>query len=216
MDRSEVAVVIPAFNEAATIGRVVESVSRYGQAIVVDDCSTDQTAAIAEAAGAVVVVHDANRGYDGALNSGFAEADRRGCSYVVTLDGDGQHDAAHVGEFIAHLRQGSDLLVGIRPRCARVTERLFALYTRVRFGLLDPLCGMKGYRMSVYRARGWFDSYQSIGTELALYALRRKKRFTQLPVSIAERSGSPRFAQRWQANWKILRALVLSWVRRPA
>ena len=95
---------IPAFNEAATIARIVESVAIHGQPIVVDDCSEDETASLARSAGAVVVCHETNRGYDGALNSGFAEADRRGCSYVVTFDGDGQHPATLVGEFVAHLK----------------------------------------------------------------------------------------------------------------
>jgi glycosyltransferase involved in cell wall biosynthesis len=215
LDRSEVAIVIPAFNEGATIQDIVQAASKHGQTIVVDDCSTDATVSLARAAGAVVVVHTMNRGYDSALNTGFAEASRRHCSYVVTLDADGQHDPALLEEFIAHLEQGADLVVGMRPRYARVAERLFALYTRMRFGLHDPLCGMKGYRMSMYRARGWFDSYQSIGTELALYAIRHKRPVMQVPVTIAQRNGVPRFARRWKANWRILRSLVLSWLPRP-
>lgn len=213
MERYDVAIVIPAFNEAATIGRVVESVSVYGQPIVVDDGSVDETASVARTAGAVVVSHKTNCGYDGALNSGFAEADRRGCSYVVTFDADGQHNAALIGRFIVHLKQGNDLVLGIRPRHARLAERLFALYTRMRFGIRDPLCGMKGYRTSLYRELGRFDSYQSIGTELTLYGLRRKRPFIQLPVPISERNGTPRFAHLWNANYKILRAMVLSWMR---
>ena len=213
MERSDVAIVIPAFNEAATIARVVESVSVYGQPIVVDDCSKDKTATLARAAGAVVITRDTNGGYDEALNSGFAEADRRGYSYVVTFDADGQHDAKIVGAFVARLRRGDDLVVGIRSRHARLSESLFALYTRVCFGLHDPLCGMKGYRMDLYRERGCFDSYRSIGTELTLCALRNKKVVNQLPVPIAERNGVSRFAHRWKADYKILRAMILSWVR---
>lgn len=193
------------------IKRIVESVSAYGQPIVVDDCSVDETATLAGIAGAIVVRHDTNRGYDGALSSGFAEADRRGCSYVVTFDADGQHNAVLVGDFVVQLEKGFDLVLGIRPHYARFAEYLFALYSRLRFGVRDPLCGMKGYRMSLYRARGWFDSYQSIGTELVLYGLREKRSFIQLPVPISERNGVPRFARLWKANYRILRALMISW-----
>lgn len=213
MERSEVAIIIPAWNEGATITRVVEDVSIHGQPIVIDDGSTDETAALARAAGAVVVTHRTNRGYDRALNTGFSEAARRGYSWIVTFDADGQHDAASVGEFAARLKQGNQLVLGIRPRYARLAESLFALYTRLRFGLHDPLCGMKGYQMNVYRERGWFDSYQSIGTELALYALRKKKPFVQIPIAVGQRNGVPRFAHRWRGNYRILRALVLSWIR---
>lgn len=210
MGRSEVAVVIPAFNEAATIVEVVCSVSSFGHPIVVDDHSSDRTAALAENAGAIVLRHESNRGYDQALESGFAEAQKRGFLFVITVDADGQHDPNLIQNFIAHLEIGNDLVIGIRPRKVRFSELLFAFYTRLRFGLYDPLCGMKAYRMSLYRERGWFDSYGSVGTELAIYAMRKKKPFVQIPVPISERKGIPRFAKLWAADYRILRAMVLS------
>lgn len=213
MDRSQVAIVVPALNEAATIGRIVEAASRHGQVIVVDDGSGDATASLAGAAGAIVVRRGANGGYDAALNSGFVEADRRGFACIVTLDADGQHDPTVIARVTAQLDQGADLVIGIRPRPARLAEWLFARYGQLRFGVRDPLCGVKGYRMSVYRSRGWFDSYQSIGTELALYAVRNGVRWVQIPIDIRERQGSPRFAQRWRANWRIFRAMLLSFTR---
>ena len=85
MDRSDIGLVIPAYNEAATIKEVVVAAADYGTPIVVNDCSSDDTAALAEEAGAVVVTHKTNRGYDGALNSGFIKADELGCQYIVCL-----------------------------------------------------------------------------------------------------------------------------------
>ena len=73
----------------------------------------------------------------------------------------------------------------------------------------DPLCGMKGYRASVYTQRGWFDSYGSIGTELCLYAARIGLRVEQIPVRTFDRADQPRFGRRWSANRRILRALAL-------
>ena len=70
MDRLRIALVVPALNEAATIAAVVKGALRYGTCIVVDDGSTDDTADRARQAGAVVVSHTANLGYDAALNSG--------------------------------------------------------------------------------------------------------------------------------------------------
>lgn len=64
MVRSSLAIVIPACNEATTIGETVQAVSRFGQAIVIDDCSHDKTATIADDNGAIVVSHPNNQGYD--------------------------------------------------------------------------------------------------------------------------------------------------------
>lgn len=206
---TDTAIVIPAWNEAATIGRVVESVLPYGTVVVVDDASTDQTGDLAAQAGAVVVKHAENRGYDGALNSGFAKADELGVQYIVTFDADGQHDPENLPTVIDMLRSGSDLAVGIRPARARIAEKLFALVIWARYGLRDPLCGLKGYRATLYQEAGRFDSCQSIGTQLALHAARRQKKYRikQFAVCIYDRKDEPRLGGSLKANWRISRAL---------
>ena len=209
MERSRVAIVVPALNESRTIGAVVTGALRSGTPIVVDDGSTDDTGDRARAAGATVVRHDANRGYDGALNSGFARAAEIGCEYVITLDADGQHDPSIIDRFIAALDGGADVAVGIRHRRQRIGESLFAMIARVRWGLRDPLCGMKAYRVDVYRELGHFDSYGSIGTELALFAAKRGKRIVQIPLTTRDRADAPRFGRRFSANMRILRAMIL-------
>lgn len=206
---SSLAIVIPAYNESLTIREVINSLKNYGMPIIIDDCSTDNTSKLAKEAGATVIRHQVNKGYDEALNTGFRAAEELGYSYIITFDADGQHSAEMIPVFLKHLME-YPLVIGIRPRYARMSEYIFGLYTRWRFGLKDPLCGLKGYSMSLYQDRGWFDSYQSIGTELALYALTQKKLFTQIPIPINERIGVSRFGKSLKANYKILRAMVLS------
>lgn len=211
MDRSGIAIVIPAFNEESTIGRVVASVSSLGVSIVVDDGSADRTGVVAAAAGAVVARHSHNRGYDQALNSGFARAREMACRYVLTMDADGQHDAAVARGFLQALEDGADIVAGVRDRRQRMAEHVFAWLAQIRWGLLDPLCGMKAYRMEVYEALGHFDCYASIGTELLLFAARSKRRIVQLPVPTRARPDHARFGKRWPANQRILRALWRGW-----
>ena len=207
MDRSRIAIVIPALNEAGTIAAVVAAVSAYGTPVVVDDGSLDDTAALALRAGAKVVSHPDNQGYDAALNSGFAHAAALGCEYVITVDADGQHNPGQIGEFIALLDQGHDLVLGVRDRRQRFSEHVFAAVARCIWGLHDPLCGMKAYRMALYRERRVFDSFRSIGTELAIRSVARGRRFVERPTLIRDRVDAPRFARRFSSNLKILRAL---------
>jgi len=214
MERSRVGIIIPAYNESATIERVVREILPFGVAIVVDDASSDGTGMLAQNAGALVVRHEANRGYDAALNSGFARAVEEKLDYVVTMDADGQHSGELIGQYLKLLEEGADVVAGVRPQKARVSEKMFALTTRIRYGIHDPLCGMKGYRMSLYRAAGHFDRYGSVGTELMIFAAKKKFRIVEISVPVRKRAGgSPRYGSILKANWKIFRAMVLGMVR---
>jgi len=208
MERSRVAIVIPALNESATILSVVRSASTYGVPIVVDDGSTDGTAKLAKDAHAVVVSHERNLGYDATLNTGFEAAAKQGCDVVITLDADGQHDSSVIEKLLHAIEAGADVVVGTRSRKQRLAEHVFGFYTRHRFGIRDPLCGLKAYRVEVYRALGHFDSYQSIGTELMIFAVKNGFRIDQVPFVVREREGRSRFGQVLQGNMKILRAFA--------
>ena len=115
-DLAKTAIVIPAYNEAQTIACVVREVGNYGTPIVVDDCSSDSTGDIAEEAGAVVVRHVQNQGYDGAIQSGFEAADKLGAGIIVTFDGDGQHSPEILEFFLKPIRDRKvQIVIGVRP-----------------------------------------------------------------------------------------------------
>ena len=214
MDEYKVAIVIPAFNEENTIVEVVHSVKEYGDVIVVNDASIDSTEKNAENAGAIVVNHIENKGYDQSLNSGFSEAEKRNYDAVITFDADGQHSAAMLNEYIANLKQGINLVLGVRPETARVSEWIFMLYTQMKFNWKDPLCGMKGYSMELYRKQGYFDSYCSIGTELAYFGLLHNYSYVQLPIIIENRLDVSRFNSLMGSNWPIFKSLFNMVLRR--
>ena len=148
MDGFEVAAVIPAYNEEKSIAAVVESLLPYAKVIVVNDLSSDNTAEYALAAGAIVVNHEVNLGYDGALNSGFLRAKELAVKKIFTFDADGQHPIELVPEFIKML-DTYDVVLGFRTKSARFAEAIFARCAGVLWGINDPLCGMKAYRMKV-------------------------------------------------------------------
>ena len=210
MAKYRVVIVIPALNEASTIASVVDAVRKYGAPIVVDNGSTDNTAGLAQKFGAHIIVHEKNIGYDAALNSGFKKAVEIGAQIIITVDADGQHEPSLIQKFINAIDSGADVVVGIRSYRQRFAEHLFAWYTRLRFGLTDPLCGMKAYRADIYKAQGHFDSYGSIGTELTIFAAKKGYRIEQIKFDLRERRGASRFGQMLSGNYKIIRAMVLS------
>jgi glycosyltransferase involved in cell wall biosynthesis len=107
---------IPAYNEQNKVGVVVAGVRAHGlPVLVVDDGSTDETPARAEAAGAVVVRQEKNQGKGVALRRGFLWAIEQGYDAMVTLDGDCQHDPEEIPRFLElQEREQYDLLIGAR------------------------------------------------------------------------------------------------------
>ena len=111
-------IVIPAKNESGSIGDVVRMArSQHPDAeiIVVDDGSTDDTATIAEDAGADVIRHPQSQGNGASVKTGAREA--RG-EILVFMDGDGQHDPRDIGKLLVRLEQGFDMAVGARDASA--------------------------------------------------------------------------------------------------
>lgn len=114
-------ILIPAFDEAATIGDVVSRAKRYGPVLVVDDGSSDGTGALASQAGAEVIRQEIRAGKGAALLAGFVEARARGVERIVTLDGDGQHDPAQIPALLeAAVADPDAIVVGQRlDACGR-------------------------------------------------------------------------------------------------
>lgn len=203
----QLAVVIPAFNEAQSIECIVHQVNAHAVAIVVDDGSTDDTATLARAAGAIVVTHPVNLGYDGALETGLRTARALHFKFVVTIDADGQHDPTLLLRFLTELENGADLVVGHRDRTQRWSETLFCLISRAVWGLNDPLCGMKGYRMATLAGVEDLNTYASIGTELAVRLMKSGVRTSQPRIKIGQRAGVSRFGDGIKANLRISKSL---------
>jgi len=157
MARSSFLVLVPAHNESARIGTVVAAALRSLPVLVVDDGSTDDTAQVAEAAGATVVVQSPNQGKGAALRAGFRWAIEQGVEAVVTLDGDGQHDPAEIPGFLgAYARRtvGGDpteLIIGQRtframPPIRRLANVLGTVTLSAALGRWIP-DNQSGYRL---------------------------------------------------------------------
>lgn len=108
-------IIIPCFNEAEHLAKVIESTKPYGQIVVVDDGSTDSSFQIALSSGALVLQHLVNRGMGAALETGDRFAYNRGADIVVHFDADGQHVAEEIPKLIEPILQGeADAVLGSR------------------------------------------------------------------------------------------------------
>jgi glycosyltransferase involved in cell wall biosynthesis len=156
-------VVIPAYFEEGKVGRVVSAARAQTGAdvLVVDDGSTDATAAEARAAGAMVASHPVNLGYGAALQTGYRYALRHGYDAVLQLDADGQHDPESIPRLVEALDR-ADVVVGSRflgmgsyrpPLVRRLGMRLFGLVGSLLSGkrLTDPTSGYQAISREALR-----------------------------------------------------------------
>lgn len=127
--------VIPAYNEAPTVGAVVsKAATAVDTVLVVDDGSADDTAAVARSCGAVVERHSTNRGVGAALRTGYRFAAANGYDRLVQLDADGQHDPDDIPAFLEAVGR-YDVVIGSRYR--NESFRRFSMTRRAGIRLLS-------------------------------------------------------------------------------
>jgi glycosyltransferase involved in cell wall biosynthesis len=202
------AIVIPAYNEAATIAGVVARARCLGDVIVVDDGSRDDTSQLAREAGAHVLALSGNTGYEGALNAGVQFAVGRNYDFAMTMDADGQHDVASARALIQALGD-ADVAIGLRLHKQRVAEWVAGWIGTLLWGVSDPFSGLKLYRLESCRHLLPFDSRRLVGAEMFVRARRTGLRLAGVPIVTAQRTDAARFDTNWRANFRLARATAL-------
>ena len=141
-EEARIAVVIPAYREGERIARVVRDVKSFvNVVVVVDDCSPDNTSEEANAAGAVVVRHDVNKGKGAALKTAFKKLGEMGYDYGITMDGDGQHDPQQLPLFIKEIKDSrATMVVGNRFSNAQGMPKVRWLVNRSMSWLISKIC----------------------------------------------------------------------------
>jgi glycosyltransferase involved in cell wall biosynthesis len=193
-NRMRVAAIIPAYNEARTIGDVVAGIRRLvDRVVVVDDGSTDGTAEGARAAGAEVIAHAVNRGKGTAVRSGLARVFEGGFSHVLLIDADLQHLPQEAAALLAEAeRSGADVVVGERQfdrermpaaryHANRIGSR--ALSWLVGVAVQDTQCGFRVFRVDALRPLTLTASGYEIETEMLIKVRRRGGRVAGVPIT---------------------------------
>ena len=212
----KVSFLIPAYDEAATIGEVLDRVARLDldtQVIVVDDGSTDGTADIAEARGATVV-RQANRGKGAAIRAAIplVEGD-----IAVIQDADMEYDPAEVPALIAPILAGAaDVVFGSRLRGGKpqraflfwhlVGNRFLSLVTNALFNttLSDMETGYKAFRTEILRSLDLRENGFGIEPEITGKVCKRKLRIYELPISYYGRTHDEGKKITWRDGFRAL------------
>jgi len=155
--------VIPCFDEEATVANIILKTKRFvNQVLVVDDGSSDETKKIAQEAGAIVISHKKNKGKGAAIRTGFQYALENNFDYVVTIDGDGQHNPLEIPNLLEDvINNGHDISIGFRvgnntemPTWRRVGKRVLDYTTSMGTGgfVTDSQCGFRAFNKKAVEA----------------------------------------------------------------
>jgi glycosyltransferase involved in cell wall biosynthesis len=226
----QISVVIPCLNEEEAVGAVVDQAwegiersGRSGEVILVDNGSTDSSAAIATEHGATVL-SERRRGYGQAYLTGISHA--RG-DYLVMADADGTYPLNELAGFVEALENGSDLVLGSRfegqihdgampwsnrwignPILTGLLNRLFGI--RVS----DAHCGMRALRRSALPVLDLHSTGMEFASEMVFKAFRRQLAVSEIPIDYFPRTGESKLS-RFGDAWRHVRFMLLyspSWL----
>jgi glycosyltransferase involved in cell wall biosynthesis len=226
--------IVPAYNEEAAIGGVVDEIlgfDREFDVVVIDDASHDHTAQAARARGARVVQLPFNLGIGGAVQTGFRYAAAGGYELAARVDGDGQHDPAELGTLLRTVLSGdADICVGSRfagaegfrsSRSRRVGIRILARTVSALTGqrVTDTTSGFQVLNRKAIElfAADYPHDYPEV--EAALMVHKNRLRLIEVPVRMRERSGGRSSIRGLRTIYymaKVMLAILIGSLRRRA
>ena len=185
---------MPAYNEANYIGSLILSVRQHvDKVIIVDDGSTDNTAEIAELAGASVIRHGKNRGYGNAIRSILAEAKNQDADILVILDADAQHKPEEIPSLIKRVSEGADVVIGSRDLqkeniapYRRFGQKVLAKMTNIssRQKLADTESGFRAYSKKALATLELKEEGMAVSSEIVSEAAGKGLKITEVPISV--------------------------------
>lgn len=206
-DPGDVWIVVPAFNEGPVIAEVIGQVlSAYPNVVAVDDGSDDDTPVTLLETEAHVVRHVVNLGQGAALRTGIDYALSRGARFLVTFDGDGQHDVGDIARLLAPVRDsGFDIALGSRflgprqeiPLGRRLLLRFAVIFTRIVSGirLTDAHNGLRAMTADAARSLEIEQPRMAHASEILHGIVRLRLRHVEVPVTISYSDRSRRKGQ---------------------
>ncbi len=186
-------VIVPAYNESRYLARFLAKLTKLTHNIVViDDGSRDDTTSIAKDYGVTTLTHMTNLGKGAALKTGCEYAfTKLGADAVIIMDGDDQHDPADLPKFKTTLKNGAEIVLGVRaldsnmPLSRLLGNKLMSVLVNVLFGryIADIPSGFKAMTKKAYRQLQWYSSGYEVEAELAVRIAKSKLKYVEVPIS---------------------------------
>jgi len=191
INKNNIWIVIPAFNEEKTVGLLLENIRKTSlNTVVVNDGSTDLTKNIVEKLPASLLNHKTNLGKGAAMKTGADFAFSQNAETIIFMDADGQHDPKNIPDYVHELQEGNEIVFGKRnlgkgtPIIRLLGNKIASCLVAVFCGLYreDLLCGFIGMTKKTYQIIKWDSSGYGVETEIVARTGRNKLKYSEVSI----------------------------------
>lgn len=215
-------IVIPAYNEAVRLPKVLDDLRSFScQVVVVDDGSRDESAQLAALRNVWVLRHLINRGQGAALRTGIEFALEQGAERIVTFDADGQHSADDLSNLLQPILSGqADLTLGSRflgsapgiPWYRKLLLKAAVVFTRLSTGLklTDSHNGLRAMSAEAAKRLAFSEDGMAHASQILSLAAREQLRIIEVPCTVTYNAATLAKGQSNRAAFAILGRLVIS------
>lgn len=232
-NKGNILIIIPAFNEEESVGKVIEEVRAYfpeADTLVVNDGSTDFTSEKAKARGGMVLDLPFNLGIGGAMQAGYKYAYEKGYDTAIQVDGDGQHDPMEIPKLLQGLQEKrGDMVVGSRfisksQYKASIMRRLGGgIFSSVISGIIkqhitDPTSGFRAANRKAMRLFAFYYPQDYPEPEVLVLLSKSGLRIAEVPVTMKQRYAGQSSITRIRAVYymvKVLLAIFIDCFKQP-
>tara|TARA_B100000123_G_C25595108_1_gene368850 strand:- start:87 stop:737 length:651 start_codon:yes stop_codon:yes gene_type:complete len=216
LQKHEVIILIPCFNEEKTIIKICKRAENLGQVLIIDDKSTDRSVMLMKKERINFLSNKKNLGYENSLIKGFRHIIKsfKKTKYILTLDADGELPVKNIPKIIKTIKDKKcDLVIGSRSNFNRFSENILDKIFRFKFGLKDPISGFKIYKKeSLKRIINKISDNMFLVDILTKF---HKLNFSMVNIDVItkKRVDQSRVGNKLMSNLKILKIAYKIWYR---
>jgi|TARA_Y100000294_G_scaffold176143_1_gene197813 GT2 family glycosyltransferase len=208
LQKHEIVILIPCFNEEKTIIKICKKAKKFGKVFIIDDKSTDNTKILLKKEKIYFLSNKENLGYENSLIKGFRHIFKnfKKTKYILTMDADGELPVKNIPKIINMIkRKKYDLIVGKRSNFNRFSENLLDKIFRSKFGLKDPISGFKLYKLKSLKKIINRISYNMFLVDILINFHKLNLSMVNVGIITKKRLDNPRVGNSSTSNLKILK-----------
>tara|TARA_B100000787_G_scaffold153868_1_gene128336 strand:+ start:1337 stop:1978 length:642 start_codon:yes stop_codon:yes gene_type:complete len=202
-------VIIPVHNELKNIKKIYFNLKKQKYKILfIDDCSIDKTEKFFKENKVSFLRNNKNYGYEKTLLKGFEYALNKKYKFIISMDGDGEHNINDIKKFINHYKENkSDIIIGNRNLKPRFMEHITAAYFNLRYNVSDPFSGFILYKTEIFKNVKFSRYNDGYLVDLLKFFILKKKKISEININIKKRIDKPRVGNNFFVNIKMIKIL---------
>lgn len=211
MQKSEVVIIIPCFNEGKTIYSIYKKTSRYGRVLVIDDNSSDNTNKVIHKKKIKFLKNNKNIGYEASIIKGIKYVIKKykKTKYIVTMDADGELLPKYIPAMLKNLiKKDLDIIIGRRDKMNRFSESCLKLIFNFKFNILDPISGLKVYKLNILKKIINKISNKLFLVDILIISYYYRFRIGSYITKVKKRKGHAKVGNTFLVNMKIFKIIL--------